>query len=94
MRPAQWGETVNIAAGESISLNQAWAMLAEIVGTELPSPLYAPIRSGDVRHSQVDIAKAERLLGYRVTVPFREGLRRTVGWASGEPQSDEFGPVL
>lgn len=78
--PEAPGEVINVAAGERISLNQAWKTLADIVGP-LPDPIYAPAREGDVRHSQADIGKAERLLGYRPTVSFEEGLRRTVQWA-------------
>jgi UDP-glucuronate 4-epimerase len=36
-----------------------------------------------VRDSQADIAKAERLLGYRPTVSFEEGLERTLAWVRG-----------
>ena len=37
-------------------------------------------RAGDIRHSVADVARAEKLLGYRVLVDFDEGLRRTVEW--------------
>lgn len=76
------GEVINVATGNRTSLNQAWATLGDIVGP-LPTPIYEPPRSGDVRHSQADISKAQRLLGYRPGVGFDEGLRRTVEWARG-----------
>jgi len=79
--PDAVGEVINVATGGRISLNQAWAVLAGIVGP-LPAPTYGPARPGDVRDSQADIAKAERLLGYRPQVGFEEGLRRTVAWAA------------
>ena len=74
------GEVINVATGSRTSLNQAWATLGDILGP-LPDPSYGPPRAGDVRHSQADIGKAERLLGYRAQVGFDEGLRRTVEWA-------------
>lgn len=74
------GEVINVATGGRISLNQAWELLAELIGP-LPDPDYQPARTGDVRDSQADIDKARRLLGYRPVVGFREGLRRTVEWA-------------
>lgn len=74
------GEVINVAGGVRISLNQAWAALGAIVGP-VHVPVYGPARSGDVRDSQADIGKAERLLGYRPQVDFDEGLRRTVDWA-------------
>jgi UDP-N-acetylglucosamine 4-epimerase len=48
-------------------------------------PKYAPERAGDVRDSQADISKAQRLLGYAPTVPFAEGLARTVAWFKNVP---------
>ena len=38
------------------------------------------ILNGDVRDSQADISKAEKMLGYRPTVGLEEGLRKTVDW--------------
>jgi UDP-glucose 4-epimerase len=85
--PGVSGEVINVAAGGRISLNEAWATLQRIVGP-LPAPVYAPARAGDVRDSQADISKAERLLGYRPTVSFESGLQRTVDWAR-----ESFGPA-
>ena len=81
--PDAVGEVINVATGGRISLNQAWAALAAIVGP-LPDPSYGPARPGDVRDSQADISKAQRLLGYRPHVGFEEGLRRAVAWAAAE----------
>ena len=39
-----------------------------------------PRAGGDVKHSLADVSKAEAGLGYRPTVDFEEGLRRTVEW--------------
>jgi hypothetical protein len=36
------------------------------------------VRTGDVRDSEADIRLAADLLGYRVIVPFGEGLRATL----------------
>jgi UDP-glucose 4-epimerase len=72
------GETINVGSGKGRSLNELIARLNEILGTCL-EPLYAPPRTGDVRDSFADIAKAGRLLGYLPSVPFREGLERAAG---------------
>ena len=37
-------------------------------------------RAGDVRHSQADMGKARRLLGYEPTHDLRAGLGEAVGW--------------
>jgi nucleoside-diphosphate-sugar epimerase len=44
------------------------------------APEHVAARAGDVRDSQADITKARTLLGYEPTVPFDEGLRRTLEW--------------
>ncbi len=73
------GEVINIACGERYTLNQLVEYLNQIMGTKI-KPLYSEPKLGDVRHSQADTSRAERLLGYRVEVGFREGLERTVAW--------------
>jgi nucleoside-diphosphate-sugar epimerase len=71
------GLAMNVACGERISLLELVARLNEVLGTEL-EPEFAPTRAGDVKHSLADISLAERSLGYRVEVGFKEGLERTV----------------
>ena len=73
------GETMNIACGDRITLLDLIAELNALLGTGL-APEFVPPRPGDVRHSLADISKAERLLGYRPSVPVRKGLSDTVGW--------------
>jgi nucleoside-diphosphate-sugar epimerase len=73
------GQIINVATGGRISLNELFRQMRAITGGAL-EPVYAQARQGDVRDSQADIAKAERLLGYRPTVSFEEGLRLTVTW--------------
>jgi UDP-N-acetylglucosamine 4-epimerase len=68
-----------------MSLNELYAMLRDLVGERHPqlriaSPAYDDFRPGDVRHSQADIAKAQRLLGYQPTHDARLGLRNAVPW--------------
>ncbi len=77
--PGVGGEVFNIATNGRISLNQLLTALKEIFGSDV-EPIYKEARSGDVRDSQADISKAERLLGYRPTVGLEEGLRQTVDW--------------
>jgi nucleoside-diphosphate-sugar epimerase len=77
--PQTGGQTVNIACGDRISLNDLFARLRALVGSEL-SPVYGPARAGDVKHSQADIAAAAQLIGFRPEVGLEEGLRETVAW--------------
>lgn len=71
------GETVNVACGVRYSLLQLLETMAGLLGVQ-SKPRFEPERAGDVKDSQADIRAAEALLGYRVLVPFEEGLRRTL----------------
>ena len=77
--PGASGEVINVATAGRISLNQLFAIVKREVGSSL-EPNYSSPRAGDVRDSQADIGKAQRLLGYTPIVSFEEGLGRTVKW--------------
>lgn len=76
-----YGQVFNVATGQAISLNAAWALIQRLAGVSLPAT-YAPNRPGDIRHSLADIGKIQRLLGYQVEVEFEEGIIRTTPPAS------------
>ena len=73
------GQVFNVATGERADLNQAFELLKKITGYS-GDVKYAPARSGDVKHSLADLSRIEKHLGYKPTVDFEEGLRRTVDW--------------
>lgn len=75
--PGVSGEVFNIACGEGVSLRDIWQLLAEILRRPVHPEFYPP-RAGDIQHSRADISKAERMLGYRPVIRFREGLEQTV----------------
>lgn len=73
------GKVFNLATGRRITLNETFQVLQNLTGYT-GQPAYASERSGDIKHSLADIAKAEAALGYKPEVDFEEGLRRTVEW--------------
>jgi UDP-glucose 4-epimerase len=73
------GQIFNVATGRRADLNQACELLKGITGFK-GEVKYAPSRSGDVKHSLADLSQTEKHLGYKPTVDFEEGLRRTVDW--------------
>ncbi len=77
--PRAEGQACNVATGRRITLLQLLAELSRLVGAR-PKAEKRPARRGDIRHSLADIGAARRLLGYRPTVDFETGLRRTVEW--------------
>jgi nucleoside-diphosphate-sugar epimerase len=77
------GRVFNIACGQRITLNETYALLQKMTGFK-GKPLYAPGRSGDIKHSLADIGAARKGLGYEPTVDFAEGLRRTIAFYGGQ----------
>jgi len=73
------GQMMNTATGARITLNQTLEILCDLTGYA-GKPAYAEGRAGDIKDSLADISLAGELLGYKPTVDFREGLRRTVDW--------------
>ena len=75
-----FGETMNAANGERISLNDLLEVLKDITGRTDAKAEYLPARSGDVVHSEADNSRAVEVLGYEKLVGLEEGLRKTIDW--------------
>jgi len=77
-------EVFNVAFNARTSLNQLFGHLAEGLGRHGirydKQPVYADFRAGDVRHSQADIAKARKLLGYEPLYDVVQGLEVAMPW--------------
>ena len=85
--PGAAGEVINLAAGGRVSLLDLVATLQRVLGATV-APMFGAPREGDVRDSQADITKAQALLGFEASVPFEDGLRRTVAWHRAAPALD------
>jgi UDP-N-acetylglucosamine 4-epimerase len=82
---AALNQIYNVAHGERTTLNELFGYLKEIIGTfdnevSRLSPVYGPVREGDIPHSQASIEKAKRLLGYLPEHNVSEGLKKAVEW--------------
>lgn len=69
----------NIACGGRYTLKQLYRALRDRIGVDI-DPVFGPPRPGDVRDSMAGIERIQRELGFRVEVPFEEGIKRTVEW--------------
>ncbi len=74
------GETMNVANGERITLNELLSVLKKITGTPDAAAEFQASRSGDVKHSQADNRRAVECLGYSEMVGLEDGLRNTIDW--------------
>lgn len=78
-------QVYNVAVGDRTSLNQLFFGIRELIAATVPEvtdvePVYGDFRAGDVRHSQADISKAEKLLGYSPKINALQGLALTADW--------------
>jgi len=62
------GEAMNVGSGRPQSINR----LVELLGGDV---VYIPKRPGEPDCTQADTTKIERLLGWKVSVPFDEGVQ-------------------
>ncbi len=73
------GQRFNIGTGKETSDRELHTAVAAAVGGP-DDPEFYPPRLGDLRRSCLDIALAERVLGWRPQVQLEEGVRRTVDY--------------
>lgn len=83
--PKAVNQVYNVALNEATSLNRLYEMIRSLLVKEFPylknhKPEYVAFREGDVRHSQADISKATRLLGYTPTHRIDKGLKQALDW--------------
>lgn len=82
---AALNQAYNVAVGDRTTLNELYEHLRSNLAQQFAhlqgaKPQYRDFRPGDVRHSQADISKASRLLGYAPTHRVDEGLAQAMGW--------------
>jgi len=80
--PGVAGEVFNVGCGSRLTLLEIIQLLDGILGRRVKR-VHTARRAGDVPHTQADIGKAKRFLGYAPLVEFEEGLRRTVEFFRG-----------
>jgi len=78
-------QVYNVALGDRTTLNELFEIERALLTEHVPRvrecrPSYREFREGDVLHSQADISKARKLLGYAPTHRVREGLKEAMGW--------------
>lgn len=81
-------EVFNIACGGSTTVNEILKSLyKECIkydsNIESIKPIYGKVRKGDVPHSQADVMKAEKLLGFNPEYDIDTGIEKTCQWYWG-----------
>lgn len=83
--PEAVNQVYNVAVDGRTSLNRLFELLRDRLAVERPDlarvvPEFRDFRPGDVRHSQADISKAQRLLGYLPTHRIEQGIDAAMPW--------------
>jgi len=86
-------EIYNVAAGGRTTLNQLYYYIRNSLSSEYSylenvEPNYRDFRAGDVRHSQADIIKAKKILGYAPTHQVQDGLIDSIKWYVNKGKSE------
>jgi UDP-N-acetylglucosamine 4-epimerase len=83
--PAAVNTVYNVAVGGRTTLRRLYELIRdELRGLQpqlaVGAAVHRDFRAGDVRHSQADIARARRLLGYAPTHTLEAGLHAAMPW--------------
>ena len=73
------GQVFNVAYGGREYLIDIYYNLTKALGKNI-EPNFGPDRKGDIKHSNADISKAKKLLGYNPEYDFSRGLNEAIEW--------------
>ena len=73
------GEAFNIAYGGREYLIDVYHHLADALNKDI-EPIFGPERAGDIKHSNADISKAEKMLDYSPDYSFEMGIKEAIEW--------------
>lgn len=73
------GDVYNIAFGGREYLIDVYNALIAALGIKI-EPAYLPARQGDINHSNADITKARKMLGYDPKYSFSDGIKLAIEW--------------
>lgn len=80
-------EVYNVAVGDRTTLNTLFGAIKTALNENgMPvelEPTYRDFRAGDVRHSQADISKSVKRLGYAPEYRILEGIQKAMPWYIG-----------
>jgi UDP-N-acetylglucosamine 4-epimerase len=73
------GQVYNIACGSREYLIDIYYEICMALGKDI-EPIFGPYRKGDILHSNADISKAKKMLGYDPEWSFARGIAATIKW--------------
>lgn len=83
------GLAFNISSGQPMTVGEVAAKTVRCLGSGgLEPEITGKYRVGDIRHCFADISRAERVLGWRPSVPLERGLDDLAAWLEGQKTPD------
>jgi len=80
-------QVYNVAVGDRTTLSTLYSSIKNALEENevnyKKEPIYRDFRDGDVRHSQADISKISKLLGYSPEFRIQEGISKAMPWYVG-----------
>lgn len=73
------GEVFSIACGGRVYINDLYWKICKLLNVNI-RPIYGPERHGDIKHSNADIIKAKKILGYHPEYDVDRGLEKAIKW--------------
>ncbi|MCH5248413.1 MAG: SDR family oxidoreductase [Lachnospiraceae bacterium] len=73
------GNAFNVAYGGREYLIDIYYDLCKALGKDV-EPNFGPERAGDIKHSNADISKAKKMLGYDPDYDFKKGIALAIEW--------------
>ena len=82
-------EAIGIGSGVPTDVLTVARTLVKRYGRDVDVNVTGAFRVGDIRHNYADLAKAERLLGYRPSVSFEAGIEVFARWVEAQERHDD-----
>ena len=73
-------DVFNVGSGRAISINEIARTLARLLHKNIAPEILNKYRVGDIRHCFADVAKIERVFGFRPTRDFEAGMAELIRW--------------
>ena len=80
-----FGQAFNVAVGGRNTLNELYALINKELNLHIDSfsekeAIYRDFRTGDIRHSNANISKAQNFVGYVPTHDIYQGIEEAIDW--------------
>lgn len=81
---------LNIGTGVQTTVSNLVESLSEVLETKVNYEITGDFRLGDIRHNYADITAANATIDYSPKYLLKDGLRKFVAWAKGQPEYEDL----